>query len=149
ISDLVASEAGLEVVGAAANADEAIELAASSRPDVALVDVRMGGGGVNAARGIRERSPSTRVLALSAYEDQATVLEMLRSGAIGYLVKGISPAEVVEGIRRAARGQASISIDVISGVIEELAADMDERRQSEEILRRSEERFRGLLESAP
>src|SRR6266540_4262292 len=95
ISDLVASEPGLVVVGAAASAGEAIDLAQRTTPDVAVVDVRMPGGGVEAARGIRERSPATRVLGLSAYEDQATVLEMLRAGAVGYLVKGISPAEVV------------------------------------------------------
>jgi PAS domain S-box-containing protein len=149
ICDLVAGEAGMDVIGAAASAQEAIELAHATTPDVALVDVRMPGGGPEASRGIRERSPETRVLALSAYDDQATVLEMLSAGAVGYLVKGTSPVEIVDAIRRCARGQASLSIDVVSGVIDELADDMAERRQSESVLRRSEERFRDLLESAP
>jgi PAS domain S-box-containing protein len=149
ICDLVDIEPELKVVGAATNADEAVEIAAAERPDVAVVDVRMPGGGAMAAQGIRERSPGTRILALSAYDDQATVLEMLRAGVVGYLIKGISPGEVVEAIRRAVRGQASLSIDVITNVIDELARDLAERRQSEEVLKRSEERFRNLVESAP
>src|SRR5438552_3767609 len=150
IADLVASEAELEVVAAVASAEEAIAAAAELTPDVALVDVRMPGGGAAAARGIGERSPKTRIVALSAYEDQATVVEMLRAGAVGYLVKGIAAVEVVEAIRRAARGQASISIDVITRAIEDLAGDMDERREAEEVLRRSgEQQFGALLQSAP
>jgi PAS domain S-box-containing protein len=149
IRDLVAGEPGLEVVGAVASADEAIALAAREQPDVALLDVRMPGGGPRAARGIKEQSPETRLVALSAYEDQATVVEMLRSGAVGYLVKGIAAVEVVEAVRRAARGQASIAIDVITRAIDDLVNDMEERRQGEDEVRRSEHRFRALLESAP
>src|SRR4051812_11853405 len=79
---LVDSEAGFDVVGTAATAADAIELAEATRPDLALVDVRMPGGGPDAARGILERSPETRVIALSAYQDRASVFEMLRSGAV-------------------------------------------------------------------
>ncbi|MDX6563943.1 MAG: hypothetical protein QOD65_3757 [Gaiellales bacterium] len=149
ICDLVRSEPGLEIVGAAATAADAIELAAATTPDVALVDVRMPGGGPATVRGIRQHSPTTAILALSAYEDQATVLEMLRAGAVGYLVKGISPVEVIEAIHRASRGQASLSVDVIASVINELSNDMAERQEAVEVLRGSEERFRSLLESAP
>jgi PAS domain S-box-containing protein len=74
---------------------------------------------------------------------------MLRSGAIGYLVKGTPPPEILEAIRRAVRNQSSLSADVTAGVIEALFQDIDERRQSEDVLRRSEERFASLLESAP
>ncbi len=149
ICDLIGFEPGMTVVGAASRADEAIEIAGRLHPDVAVVDVRMPGGGALAAQGIREQSPQTRVLALSAYEDQATVLEMLSAGAVGYLVKGISPVEIVEAIRRAGRGQASLSIDVITRVIDELANDLAERRDAADVVRRSEERFRSLVESAP
>jgi PAS domain S-box-containing protein len=148
ISDLITSEPGLEVVGTAADAAEAIELAAATRPDVALVDVRMPGGGAHAATEIRKVSPGTRITALSAYEDKATVLEMLSSGAVAYLVKGISAGEIVEAVRRAARGQASLSADVISAVIDGAGEKVVESHDAEAVLRR-EKRFRGLIDAAP
>jgi len=133
VCDLIRSEAGLEVVASASTAAEAIDLAGATMPDVALVDVRMPGGGAEAARGIRERSPATAVLGLSAYEDQATVLELLRAGAVGYLVKGIAPVEVIDSIRRAKRGQASLSTNVITGVVDELDREQEHRRKGEEL----------------
>jgi signal transduction histidine kinase len=145
ICDLIASEAGLEVAGTARSAAEAVDVAAATRPDVALVDVRMPGGGVDAARRLRERSPKTVVLALSAYEDRATVLQMLRAGAVGYLVKGISPVEIVDSIRRATRGQASLSVDVIAGVVDELDRELAERSRADDLQRQSDTRFRELL----
>ncbi|MDP9304276.1 MAG: PAS domain S-box protein, partial [Actinomycetota bacterium] len=149
ISDLVMSEPGLEIVAAVGDASEAIGLATATMPDVALVDVRMPGGGAQAAKGIRGVSPGTQVVALSAYEDKATVLEMLRSGAVAYLVKGVSPAEIVEAIRRAARGQASLSAEVIAAVINRPAAAPEVEPPAAEALRQTEERFRGLLDAAP
>ena len=118
LCDLVAAEVDMEVVGAASDAEEAISLAQQTAPDVALLDVKMAGGGAHAAAQIAVVSPKTRVVALSAYEDHASVLEMLRGGAVGYLVKGTVPGEILEAIRRASRGQASISAAVASAVIE-------------------------------
>ena len=149
LCDLFAGEVGMAVVGAAANADEAIDLAAATNPDVALVDVRMPGGGAAAVRGISERSPETSVLVLSAYDDQATVIEMLSSGAVGYLVKGTAPTEIVEAIKRAARGEASLSVQALASMIAELVGDRDEHERADAVLRRSEARFRVLVESAP
>jgi signal transduction histidine kinase len=121
LSELISIEDELELVGAAADAQEAIDLAREHRPDVALVDVKMpGGGGSRAAREIRDLSPATKVVALSAYEDRTTVLEMLRAGAAGYLVKGTSAGEIIEAIRRSVRGQASLSTEVTAEVIHEL-----------------------------
>src|SRR4029453_9824092 len=90
-----------------------------------LVDVRMPeGGGPAAARGISRVSPRTRVIALSAYEDRANVLEMLRAGAVGYLVKGGAADELVEGIQRVAGGGTSLSAEVMTGVVAELATQL-------------------------
>ena len=94
----------LELVGSAADADEAIELARRHRPDVVLLDVSMpAGGGVRAAIGIREILPYARLVALSAHDGQDAQLDMSRAGAIGYLVKGASEDEIVNAIRSAAR----------------------------------------------
>jgi PAS domain S-box-containing protein len=149
ICALVANDPEMAVVGAAADAHEAIAIARDEAPEVALLDVKMPGGGAVAAEGILAVSPETKIVALSAYSDRGSVLDMLRSGAVGYLVKGTPPPEIREAIRRAARGQASMSAEVAAAVIEALFQDIDESRQSEDVLRRSEEKFRGLLESAP
>jgi PAS domain S-box-containing protein len=150
LCDLINGEEGMEVVGAAAVAGEAIELAESTMPDVALLDFRMpGGGGPRVAVAIGLGSPETKVLALSAYQERASVLEMLSAGAVGYLVKGVPPDEILEAIRRAMRGQASLSVEVANSVIEALFRDIADRRNAEEVLRRSDDKFRALLESAP
>jgi signal transduction histidine kinase len=126
LADLITMERSLDLVGAAEDADQAIEIARAHHPDVALLDVKMpGGGGPRASRQIREFSPQTRVVALSAYEDRTTVLEMLRAGAAGYLVKGTSAGEIVEAIRRSVRGQASLSTEVTGDVIHELVDLLD------------------------
>jgi len=150
LRDLIAREADLEVIAVVADAEAAIELARLHQPDVALLDVKMpAGGGQRAAREIRMFCEATRVIALSAYEDRASVLEMLRGGAVGYAVKGTPAAEIVEAIRRAARGQASISAALMASVLEALCSDLEERRKSEETSRRNAERFGALLDSAP
>lgn len=84
LAELVGEDERFELVGLAVDADEAIALAARERPRVALLDVKMpAGGGPRAAREIRQRSPSTHVVALSAYDDRATVLEMSAPGRSG------------------------------------------------------------------
>jgi PAS domain S-box-containing protein len=150
LSDLISREPGLELVGAAADTQEAEALAEQEKPDVALLDVKMpGGGGPRVAASIRSSSPATRVLALSAYEEPGNVLKMLRAGAVGYLVKGVAADEILEAIHRASRGQASFSGEVAADVIGALFQETAERRKSEIVLRESEEKFRGLLDAAP
>jgi len=150
LCDLIAGADGLELVGAAADADEAIALARENRPDVVLVDVKMpNGGGERAVREICAEVPATRVVALSAYEDRATVISTLRAGAVGYLAKGVPPDEILEAIERAARGQASLTVATVSEVVGALSDDLVTHRVAEDSSRRSEEQIRGLLESAP
>jgi PAS domain S-box-containing protein len=150
LSALIDGEEGFELVGAAPDVATATALAEREKPDVALVDVKMPeGGGPVATRAINEVSPETRVIALSAYDDRATVLDMLRAGASGYLVKGTSSSEILEAVRRAVRGQASLSLDMTTDVVEELVRDRTERTAQKDELRRSEEKLARLIESAP
>lgn len=94
----------LELVGTAADAEEAIELARLRRPDVVLLDVSMpAGGGIRAATAIRDELPDARLVALSAHDGPDVQLDMSRAGAIGYLVKGASDEDIVQAIRSAAR----------------------------------------------
>ena len=125
LADLLAHEDTIRLVGTAGDADEAIELAVSAQPDVALVDVKMpAGGGPRAAREIIRVSPDTRVIALSAFEDRPTVLEMLRAGAVGYLVKGTAAEEIVTSIGKVMRGGTHLSTEVIGGIVQELASQL-------------------------
>jgi EAL domain-containing protein (putative c-di-GMP-specific phosphodiesterase class I)/CheY-like chemotaxis protein len=143
LSDLLAQDDGVVLVGAAGDADEAIELAVARHPDVALVDVKMpAGGGPRAAREIIRVSPSTRVIALSAFEDRPTVLEMLRAGAVGYLVKGTAAGEIIESIGKVARGGTSLSSEVIGGVVHELSSQL----RREEIEEQELETRRGTIQ---
>jgi CheY-like chemotaxis protein len=92
----------LELVGSAADVPQIVELAAATKPDVAVVDFIMpGGGGPEAARQIQQRSPGTRIVGLTAADGPDAYLAMLRAGASGLLVKGGSAERLVEMIHRA------------------------------------------------
>jgi DNA-binding NarL/FixJ family response regulator len=103
LTALIESRPFLQLVGVGFNAADAVSIATRTRPRVALLDVRMPGGGAYAARSIREASPRTRCVALSAYCDQESVMAMREAGVFEYLVKGAaSVADIVRAIRRAA-----------------------------------------------
>jgi EAL domain-containing protein (putative c-di-GMP-specific phosphodiesterase class I)/DNA-binding NarL/FixJ family response regulator len=131
LSGVVGEDDRYELVAVVGRADAAIQEAEREQPDVALIDVRMPGGGTSAARGVRRRSPSTRVVALSAHDDRTTVLEMLQAGAVGYVVKGGPIDEITESIERAAAGRGSLSGAVAGEVIDELVHQLDARRREE------------------
>jgi diguanylate cyclase (GGDEF)-like protein len=104
LGTLANREADIDLVGTAADAGEAVELAGMRRPDVVLLDFDMpGGGGVRAAIDIRETLPGVRIVALSADDSASAQLDMSRAGAVGYLVKGASDDEIVRTIRSAFR----------------------------------------------
>jgi DNA-binding NarL/FixJ family response regulator len=105
LASVVRAEPAFELAGTVADAEHAIVAAAELQPDVALVDVRMPGGGASAARGVRQCSPRTVVLAFSAHDDALTMQEMELAGASGYLVKGSPVTTIVAAIRHAGRSR--------------------------------------------
>ena len=146
LAELIETEDTLELVGTARDAQEAIELAIRERPDVALLDVKMpAGGGPRAAREIRIASPQSRVVAISAYEDRTSVLEMLRAGAVGYLVKGTRAAEIVKMIHNVIRGDVVLSAEVMGDILEELTGRLQVEGEEEELLRAQAARIRDVL----
>jgi EAL domain-containing protein (putative c-di-GMP-specific phosphodiesterase class I)/response regulator of citrate/malate metabolism len=148
LAELIESEDTLELVGVAKDAEEAIDLALRERPDVALLDVKMpAGGGPRAAREIRIGSLQTRVVALSAYEDRTSVLELLRAGAVGYLVKGTRAVEIVKMIRNVTRGDVVLSSEVMGDILEELTGRLQVEGEEEELLRIQSERIRDVLDN--
>ena len=145
---LIQAEPAFQLAGEVAGAAEAVEVAAKQQPDVAVIDVRMpGGGGPAAVRGIKRRSPATRMLAFSAADDRATVLEMLEAGVVGYLVKGSSIESIVESIEQAAGGQGSLSVEITGDVIEELVGQLSVRRRAEDRRKARESRVRRAIEN--
>lgn len=101
LAALFTAEPSMHLVGAAEDAVEAIELARRELPDVALLDVHMpGGGGPRAVREILRLSPFTVVVALSAHEDQRSVLEMLCAGAADYILKGVPARQILDAVGR-------------------------------------------------
>jgi DNA-binding NarL/FixJ family response regulator len=99
-------ERGIRVVGKATDAERAVRLAEEEHPDVILMDVRMPGtDGINATRTVKEAAPETRVLMLSAHEDENLVARSLDAGAEGFLSKGAAVKEVVAAVRAASRGE--------------------------------------------
>ncbi len=101
LASVVRSEPAFDLAASVEDADQAILAAARELPDVALVDVRMPGGGAMAVRGIKLGSPQTTVLAFSAHDDRLTVQAMHEAGADGYVVKGSPVAVIVAAIRDA------------------------------------------------
>jgi DNA-binding NarL/FixJ family response regulator len=102
LSEVLEAEVDLHVVATAEDAEEAVALAARHSPDVAVLDVRMPGGGAShPTREIRTTSPRTQLLAFSAYDDSGTAEELKRLGVREFLVKGITNAEIVAAVRRA------------------------------------------------
>lgn len=101
---LLKREPGFEVVGEAADAGQAIELALRRRPDIVLLDVNMpGGGGARAAVEIREGLPDAKIVAISADDSQNAQYDMMRAGAVGFLTKGSPDDEILRVIRSSAR----------------------------------------------
>lgn len=104
LATLLGEEEGIAVVALAATAGEAVSLAAEHRPHVAFLDVRMPGGGAAAARGIAEVSPTTRVVACSAFDDPAAQREMRDAGAVRYLAKGSGLSDLPAIVREVVSG---------------------------------------------
>ncbi|MGN6578138.1 MAG: response regulator [Nocardioides sp.] len=112
-------ESGCIVCGEGATADEAIRLAEEHRPDVALLDIRMPGDGIHAAREISRRLPETSVVMLTQSQDDDDLFDSLRAGASGYLPKGTDPARLGDVLRAAMAGHVAMPRRLVAKVMDE------------------------------
>ena len=117
-------EPDLELVGEAADGEEAVQLCEQLRPDVILMDLVMPElGGADATRSIRKWWPQVQVIALTSFQDKELVQEALQAGAISYLLKNVSGADLVEAIRAAYAGRATLAPEAVQALIQPTAPE--------------------------
>jgi DNA-binding NarL/FixJ family response regulator len=109
LAQLVATFQDVEVVGSAADGEEAVALCAERDPDVVLMDLEMPVlDGIEATRRIRSAQPEVAVVVLTSFSDRQRILHALDAGAVGYLLKDVEPEELAKAILAAARGEAPL-----------------------------------------
>jgi DNA-binding NarL/FixJ family response regulator len=112
LAGMLATNENMDVVAEAADHAGAVQACAKHRPDVVLMDLRIPGGGVEATMAIRQRWPSTRVLIITTFDADEDIHRAIQAGASGYLLKGLSSAELVNAIKAVNRGQTVMPPEV-------------------------------------
>ncbi|GAA4897941.1 response regulator transcription factor [Tessaracoccus lubricantis] len=123
VAALLTQEPGIEVVGAAANGEEALRLVGELAPDVVLCDLRLGEGldGVGITEAVRRLPDPPSVLILTTYDNDSDIARAVLAGAAGYLLKDAQPEDIVRGIEDAAAGKLVLSSDLESRVVERMS----------------------------
>jgi DNA-binding NarL/FixJ family response regulator len=120
LRSLLDSEAGIQVVGEAADGREAVDKVRHLLPDVVVMDIAMPGlNGLEATRQIRKQFPRVRVLILTMHADEEYILQILQAGASGYVVKQAAPEELVSAVKTVDRGDLFLSPSISRTVVQE------------------------------
>ncbi len=121
LMSLLSEEEDIDLVGQAEDGKSAVHMVAELAPDVIVMDITMPGmDGVEATRLICERYPATRVVALSMHDEPYIVREILRAGAVGYVLKSYLGDEAVKAIRAAVKGEHYLSPEITDVVVESM-----------------------------
>jgi two-component system response regulator DegU len=140
------TDEGFEVVGEAADGEEACDLVDELLPDVVLMDVTMPNlGGVEAAKRIHLAHPDVRVVMLTMHADAEVVAEAIRGGASGYLVKDCSTDEIADAIRLAANGETALSPQLAASMLGELRRLERHENDEERLITKREEEVLQLI----
>lgn len=122
LAELLSRDPGLQIVGSVRDGRAALIETLARRPDVVLTDLRMPVmDGIALTRRIREEAPETRVVVLTAYDDDDNLFAALKAGAIGYVLKDATPEEVTSAIHAASQGQGFLSPGLVVRVVREFA----------------------------
>lgn len=128
LRSLLEGEPGIEVVGEASSAAEALERIEATRPDVAVLDVRLpDGSGVEVCREVRSRHPEVACLMLTSFADDQALREAILAGAAGYVLKEVRGSDLIGDIRKVATGHSLLDPELTARVMERLKV-----RQAEE-----------------
>jgi two-component system response regulator DegU len=127
----------IDVVGEASNGEEAIAMVEKEQPDIVLLDIRMPGvDGLEAARMIRERNPKVGAIMLTAYDDRQFVVEAVRAGARGYVLKARDAEHLIQTVRLVAGGNMVIDPQLVVALAEELSQAKERDRKAETLTAR-------------
>lgn len=128
---------GIEVVGEASNGRELLDVIEETDPQIALVDIRMPEmDGLEAARAIRDRFPQVGVIMLSAYDDRQFVVEAVRAGARGYVLKARDAEHLIQTVRLVATGNMVIDPQLVVALAEELSDAKERDRKADTLTAR-------------
>jgi two-component system, NarL family, response regulator LiaR len=136
----LALQEDVEVVGEAADGEEAVAAAERLTPDVALVDLVMPRvDGIEAIRRIRAVAPQTRVIVLTSFADEDKMLPAVRAGAVGYLLKDVDPQELVAAVRTVNDGETLLHPAVVRELVREVAGGRREPVRDNPLTAREQE----------
>lgn len=120
VAATLSAEPDIEIAGEGANADDALRLARDLLPDIILLDISMPGGGIGAARAIAMACPIVKIVMLTVSEDEEDVLNALKGGARGYVLKGVSGPELIRIVRSIQAGEPYVTPKLAASLLVEL-----------------------------
>ena len=122
VIQMLEAEPDLEVIGEAGDGDAALTLACELMPDLILMDVTMPkSNGLKATRRVMHEMPATRIIMLTVNDDDQTLFEAIKAGALGYLLKNLEPEDMVNMVRGAMRGEAALSRTLANRILHEFS----------------------------
>ncbi|MFL1999208.1 response regulator transcription factor [Microbacterium sp. A1-JK] len=126
---ILGGDAAITIVGESADGREALDMIATAAPHVVLMDIRMPRlDGLQTTKALTARADPARVIVLTTFDTDDLVLDALRHGAVGFLLKDTSPTELVDGVHRVARGESILSPSVTAQLIAAVSSGSDDRR---------------------
>jgi DNA-binding NarL/FixJ family response regulator len=146
LRDLIEAEDDLTVVGDAGTAEEALRRIPATRPDVAVLDVRLpDGDGVEVCREIRSSHPEIQCLMLTSFADDEALFAAIMAGAAGYVLKQLRGTDLVDGVRRVGRGESLLDPAVTGRVLDRLRHPVDPEPDELAGLTEQERKLLGLI----
>ena len=129
LQNMLSDEPDIEVVGEAANGRQALSLCSRLRPDLILMDVRMPEmDGLAATREVKQRYPEASVMMLTMHENPDYLLEALKAGAAGYVLKDAPQEEIIEAVRRVRKGESPLDPELAARLLRRLASESEMQR---------------------
>ncbi|PVW06586.1 DNA-binding response regulator [Microbacterium sp. Gd 4-13] len=126
---ILGGDAAITIVGESADGREALDMIATAAPHVVLMDIRMPRlDGLQTTKALTARADPARVIVLTTFDTDDLVLDALRHGAVGFLLKDTSPTELVDGVHRVANGESILSPSVTAQLIAAVSSGSDDRR---------------------